>query len=1097
MFRRVGRLSSSLTLKVLLAGLTAFVMPHRMMAQTVTGTLQGTARDSSGGVLPGVTIAVRNTETGLERSLVTNEKGLYRVPFLPLGYYRVTASLPNFGTVVRERVEVTLNSTTVADFTLNPRVTEEVRVSAEQLRINTTNGEIKGSFTAEQIQAMPSANQGSFLALAESFPGFQENPTSGQNNPTASSGSSINFNGTGTRGATFQINGVSNNDSSENQNRQGVALSTIKEFQIITNNYSAEFGGGYGAVVLVQTKSGTNGLRGDLYAFRQQSGWNEKAFFSRNQPKPANHRNEYGATAGFPVFRDQLFGFLAFDQTERAGNQAYTRDVILQSDKELPRLTRGNDTPENRAFIESVLARFGNLTPNDPTRTPRTFAGQIGINQPDKDYSGRIDWGRGSTDTVSLRGQYTRQIRESDDVIIGEQALQNNKQENFGLTWTHVFSPSTTGEFRYGLGLRSTHVDIAAGNDTPIIRFSGTTFASIIGNAGGFPISRKQTDHQFVYNLSRLVGSSHFIKAGTDIRLGRLDDLAQNNGRGSYSFTPNCGGQIYPSSFAAFFDGCVTSYVRAYAPFFLENRLNEYNLYVEDSWQPQSNFTLNLGVRYEYVAAPKEVGNRIDYEFKDDKNNVEPRVSFAYQPTWHGGFLGWLTGGPGNASLRGGYGIYHGRIFQSVFSQTGASIRTNPPNAVSLTFLNSLNIADPTEGFVFVPGPQPTRHAETHAAPNLQMPYVHQWNASFERKIPFDATLRISYTGTHGVGLLQYTLDNLPITPAQGGIVVVDHPNNAPRTGFPDLRGKRIDRVAADFRCAGTGLPGIPTNAQCPVPVPIADNEISLRVPRTNERRPDPRFTTNLLINNGSTSDYNALQVEVGKRLTRDLQFLMSYTLSKAIDTGSEATFVGAGDTNITGPDPDFKRGLSRFDTRHRFTFNGYYRLPFFQDRKDLLGQLLGGWQIAGVVKIASGTPFTVIDTRTGDINWDGYNENRPVLADHSVNGHTVDDPDTSQQKLPRSAFRSGTPDDSTTDLVGRNTFFLDGVRNVDIALSKTFSLPWTHLLSVRLEVFNVFDRVQFGFPVNDLASENFGRILTTSNGYGPRTLQAGVRYSF
>ena len=110
--------------------------------------------------------------------------------------------------------------------------------------INTTNAEIKGSLNTQEILDKPTFNQGNFLTLAETFTGFQENPTSGQNNPTASSGSSINFNGTGTRGATFQINGVNNDDSSENQNRQGASLSTIKEFQVITNNFTAEFGRG-------------------------------------------------------------------------------------------------------------------------------------------------------------------------------------------------------------------------------------------------------------------------------------------------------------------------------------------------------------------------------------------------------------------------------------------------------------------------------------------------------------------------------------------------------------------------------------------------------------------------------------------------------------------------------------------------------------------------------------------------------------------------------------------------------------------------------------------------------------------------------------
>ena len=177
---------------------------------------------------------------------------------------------------------------------------ETVTVVGAAPPINTTNAEIKGSLNAQQIIDKPTLNPGSFLSLAEIFPGFQDNPTSGQNNPTLSSGSSINFNGTGTRGATFQINGVNNDDSSENQNRQGAALSTIKEFQVISNNYTAEFGRGYGAVVLVQTKSGTNSWRGDVYEFVQDSD-DLTALRKFALTKPDNQRHQFGGTVGFPI----------------------------------------------------------------------------------------------------------------------------------------------------------------------------------------------------------------------------------------------------------------------------------------------------------------------------------------------------------------------------------------------------------------------------------------------------------------------------------------------------------------------------------------------------------------------------------------------------------------------------------------------------------------------------------------------------------------------------------------------------------------------------------------------------------------------------
>src|SRR6266542_1192474 len=257
-------------MKLLCALLLAFV-PVAAGAQTVTGTIQGTVVDTSDAVLPGATVTITHVETETSRTLVANESGFFSAPYLPIGSYRLVATLPGFGTVTREGITLGLNETRVVNFKLDPRVSAEVTVRGDTPKINLTSGEIKGSLSAEQIMDKPVLNAGSFLSLAETFTGFQDNPTSGQNNPTASSGSSINFNNTGTRGATFQINGVNNDDSSENQNRQGAALSTIKEFQVLTNTYSAEFGRGFGAVVLVQTKTGTNRWHGDDYEFMQDS----------------------------------------------------------------------------------------------------------------------------------------------------------------------------------------------------------------------------------------------------------------------------------------------------------------------------------------------------------------------------------------------------------------------------------------------------------------------------------------------------------------------------------------------------------------------------------------------------------------------------------------------------------------------------------------------------------------------------------------------------------------------------------------------------------------------------------------------------------
>ena len=1055
-----------------------------LLAQTVTGTMQGNVTDRSGGSLPGVTVTIRNAETGLERVVVTNETGFYNAPFLPVGRYNVVAELAGFGQIGRQGVRVDLNQTTIQDFLLDASISETLTVVADAPRINVSDGEIKQTMRESEIMTIPQGNQTSFLGLAATFGGYMENPTpASADNPTLSVGSSANFNGAGTRGTTFQINGVNNDDSSENQHRQGVALATIKSFQVLSNSYSAEFGRGYGAVVLVQTKSGTNALAGEIYGYAQDSEWNEKNILERALPKPNNYRRQYGATAGFPIVRDRLFAFLNYDEVDRQGDAIATRAIWLPSDLALPRLTLGNDTPANRAWQDSILARFpSGLTPNATQLHSRAYQYPQAFNQPDQDYSGRLDFNATSNNTITGRYQKSHQIREGGELIIGEATLQDNNQSNFGLTYTNILSTNVVQEFRYGYGDRSTNVDIAAGNDTPIVRFGGITNGTILGNAGAYPINRDQTDQQLVYNISSSAFARHTLRGGLDLRRSELNDRASNNNRGFWNFTAACGGVTYPTGFHAFMAGCVATYQKSFGPDYLENEIDENNFYVQDDWRPWDNLTLNLGVRYEMAGAPTEKADRIDYFFEDN-TYVDPRLGFAYTPNWDGNrFLRAITGGNGKFSIRGGYGHYHGRVFQSIFSQGGANVRYNPPNATALSITAGTNISDPTNGFVFIPGqPLTTRVALTLIDEDLEMPETRQWNLTFERQVLSSAKVRASYIGTLGKGLLQYRFDNLPVRPG------------APGSGATWV-------IAADAACAGTGLAGAPRNAACPNDVPLAANEVSLRFPKTNERRPDARYTTNLIVDNIAESSYHAGQFEFETGLVRGFQGRVTYTYSKAVDSGSEATASGTGDINIFPPEyDDYKRGLSRFDTRHRVTMTGSYLLPFFRDTNDWRESVLGGWQVSTVIRASSGTPFTIIDGGAVDIDFDGVANQRPVVVDPQYSGGWhVNNPNTSTTEMPRNAFRRATTTDKISDLAGRNTYFTDGVENVDFGLYKTFKVPFNNdSVVVRLDVFNVFDHVTWGIPTNDINSANFGRILSTSAGYTPRSYQLGLRYIY
>ena len=1070
-----------------------------LSAQTVTGTIQGTVTDRSGAALPGVTITIKNVETGLERVAVTTRNGFFNAPFLQIGRYNVAAELSGFGVQRHQNVRVDLNNTAVQDFVLDPAMQETVTVSADAPRIDTSDGEVKQNMRAAEIETFPVPDQSNMLRLASVFSGYQENPTSGQDNPALSSGSSVNFNGAGTRGATFQINGVNNDDSSENQNRQNVPVATIQSFQILTNSFSSEFGRGYGAVVLVQTKQGTNSIDGEVYGYGQDNKYVARDATQASLDHGKHYRRQFGATTGFPILRDRLFAFVNTDQVQNKGEVLITRGVFLPSDLDpAKRLTLGNDTPANRAWQDAIIARFPTGAPNAPNVASRAYQGFQNSNLPARDSSARLDFNATLNNTFTARYQKSHQENHPGELIIGEEAGQVNQQSNFGLTWTNILSSNTVQEGRFGIGLRDVAWTITDGNTTPVVRMSTglpITF-TILGNAGAFPIIRNQRDNQFVYNISTARWARHTLKVGTDLRRSDLNDRAENFNRGFWSFNATCQGTNYDLAITAFWAGCVNSFTKSFGPAYLQHRLTEENVYAQDDWRPIDNLVLNLGARYENVSAPKERNNLVDYGY-GASHYIDPRLGFAYTPDWDGNrVLRAITGGNGKFSIRGGFGIFHGRVFQSVFSQGGASIRYNPPNAATIA-QSSTNLSDPLNGFVFVPGQVTARVAATFADPNLKMPESRQWNLTFERQTFWNSRFRASYIGTLGKGLLQYRWSNVPVAPAP--------PGTAGATWV----------VAQDWRCAGTNGPAgstVPITAACPTVVPIAANEVSLRVPRTNERRPDARFSDVRIVDNFAMSWYHAGQLEWETGEVHGFAGRMTYTFGKALDTGAETTDQGRGDIGAFPQRPGtltYAKGFSRFDVRHRFTMSGSYALPWLKNRNDILGSALGGWTISTVVRLATGTPFTIVDNGAPDVLFLGSATQpfRPICIDQNYCSGTVASP-SDRSNLPSSAFRHAQYGDTLDDFIGRNTYRADGQKNVDVGIYKGFKLPGSMNFVVRLDVFNVFNDVTWWYPNNDFnAPSTFGLVNSTlygnTNGGGPnasgvpRTLQLGARLIF
>ncbi|HKU24878.1 MAG TPA: TonB-dependent receptor [Candidatus Sulfotelmatobacter sp.] len=1209
-------------------------------AQTVTGTLSGHITDPSGALTPKVSVKVVNESTGAVREGVTNDDGYFQINFVPIGSYDLAISQAGFRTIEKKGVVVELNKTTVSDFRLEvATVSTSVEVQGGELPlIDTTTGEVKTTLNERQVEATPLPGR-NFISLVEQVPGFQPAAfDNSSNNPTNSTGSYAAFNGQGTRSSTFQIDGVNNDDSSENQNRQNVNISTIKEFQVLTNAYSAEFGRAGGAVVLVQTKSGTNHFHGDAYDFIQNDIFNANDYFLNQSgaKRPPVRRNQYGGTIGGPIWKNKLFFFGSGERVSNVGKGSISRFTWLPSDG--PRACNVGETPapggpycvdpathpniqRDLAFIKSVMNLWNTpelkgKTPNDPAACAQLIASGrpdrcvlvtgLGFTFPMSDYTGRMDWNTSNNTTMLVRYQYSRQQNVSPRIIMGDNfGTNNNRQYNLGYTLTHVFSPRQTGEFRYGFGNRNTNQEVTDGKTTqiPTIRFATTLVnpaassdtipfgGTIIGTSTNVPINRDQRDHQFVYNHT-IVLDKHTLRAGIDQRLQALDDVASGTQRGFWTFgSINTATQVANGTgftgWEDFLDGILTGYNQGYGSALAQNRFKETNLYFEDQYRLKPNLTLNLGTRWEGVGAPHEVKDRFSYGYGGDFNNVEPRIGFAWTPASRSGDL----------VIRGGYGIYHDRVFQSIFSQSGLNFRFQPPNgflvgapanpcavnpggsvsapAGPVTVSGGqFEVSDPTCGFTFTPGAASRSVAAQGNGvriaggqlqtsllipdPNFHLPYVSQFNLTVEQKLPGQVAFSMTYAGNRGIGLPFFSGINDARFPVTSPLVSVD-------VGGGNFQPVVFDRVCKDFsdpicvtlNSSGAVVPGSSGvlksfSALNSATASLAQKGIvivngvphgyislgSTASERVAERRPDPTNGRNVLLSNFARTYYNALQLKVTKTSSRGLTLSGWWTWSKTMDTGSEATFTG---TDVNAPvgavNPQRSlRALSSFDQPQRLVVSAVYELPWMKSQQGVLGELAGGWTISGVGTFASGLPFTVLAGY--DENFDGVGGDRPLILNPGLLYTSIDQGrpqnpcptslvggrclDTgSERQLPASAFLPSQANLSAGDQypvapgqdfpagsASRNAFREQGQKNVDAAVAKSFRIREGMGLQLRMEFYNVFNRVTFGIPARTIAGTTtpLGQISSTVNlqnyvnsarNTGARMGQLALRFTF
>jgi outer membrane receptor protein involved in Fe transport len=1028
-----------------LSGLAA----SAVYAQTIGASLQGTVTDPTGAVLPGATVVIKNSGTGVTIDALTDERGRYSEPLLQSGEYEIQVSLPSFQTVTRRGIRLTVGQSAVIDFKLDlGQSTSEVAVFADASPINLTSATLSGLVNDKEIRDLP-LNGRSFQQLALLQPGVTAALAAG-NDVVGGRTPKISINGARPEQNNFLLDGTDINNvyNKTPGSVAGVLLGVegVLEFQVLTNAYSAEFGRSAGGVINAVTRSGNNSLHGSAFEFLRNSALDAKNFFDPlTKPIPAFKRNQFGATIGGPIRRDKTFFFGAYEGLiERLGITGVTS---VPDENARQGILPGGRTVTLHPAIPAYLDTFFPL-PNGRNLGGGAAEYLFSKTQPTNEHfaQGRVDHHFGSNESVFVRytfdnGNVNRTSPAKPPIVYTQ---ENSRNQYATIEHLHTFSPYVLNDLRFGIN-RSTQLadNVRTINIPPSLSWiPGEPF-------GYFTISGLVTEAAGDYRLPRLdrlnnisLSESLFVHRGRNtMKFGFQGQRIHFN----QNTTSQRGGIVTFTNLESFLTGVAQNVdfavpgqidpVRGYRQWL-------FAFFAQDDVRLKSNLTLNLGLRYEFVTVPTEVNGKISnlrsinetkitvgspWHNNPSLKNFAPRVGLAWDPF-----------GSGRTSVRAGFGLFFDEILPKYYFFSGS---LNPP----FTTRTSLRMP-PFPNVVANFDPSTVKPQLQTVNFELQTPYMIQYNLSVQRSLPGDVDLTIGYAGSRGVHLFRLGDANL-----------------APETIV---------------------------------------NGAKVYLPQLGRRNPNFEGVWQRVTD--SDSFYNSVQLSAVKRFTHGLRAQASYTFSRTIDDASginSQDFSNVIQYNLDWYDRTRDRGLSAFHAKHNLTFNWTYDLPFGKSLTGVAGALVKDWQLNNISTITSGHPFTVRMgyNHSGNLNTTSFSmHERPSVKAGASNNPILGGPD---RYWDVNAFELPPPNQRGN--LARNTLIGPNLRNFDVSLTKTFHLGEERLLQFRTEMFNVANHPNFAVPSGVVSFTNaasavnptWGRITSTVT--TSRQIQFGLKLTY
>ena len=868
---------------VLIGFLMVLLLPVAGFPQAGSGQIQGVCRDPEGAAVPGVTVTIRQAETGTERVMKSDETGRFAAPFMPVGTYSIQADYPGMVQLSRTGLVLTVGSTLEITLDMVPTALQQqvVTVVTDTPLVPTSQTEVSTTMNALDIQNLPVNGRRweNFVLLT---PGVTNDGTFGL----------VGFHGIVGVFNNTMVDGADNNQAffadERGRNRIPYAISqeTIREFQVNNSNFSAEFGRAAGGVVNAVTRSGTNDFHGSAFYFLRDRSFLALDPFARaqNQAKPPERRHQFGGSAGGPIVRDKVFFFSSYDQQ----NRNFPITVLPNGGENfyLGSTAPTDATQQAVSFLRSMIGVF-----------PRTANQNLGYL--------KMDWQlndahrlTSSINILDFRSPNGVQTASVVAIPVGSNGQDGVKTETSITSLTSVLTPSIVNEvrFQYSRDFEFQNPN-GPGPSVTINNGTGNSFQYGMPNFLPRPAYPNEKRFQFIDNFSFLRGL-HDFKVGLDINEIRdvFINIFQGGGVYAYNNLTNFALDYGRVDTGANTGKHYNTFTQAFDVTNPEGKANfstvDYNFYGQDSWRVTPTLTFNYGLRYEYqqIPQPKRINPLLPLTWRlhQDKNNFGPRLGFAWQ------FMP-------KTLFRIGYGLSFGRTEHSTLS----NFFLNNGVTQLVYLLNPATNAAGSPAFPAVFSNPPTGQQGTItinlAAPDFVNPEVHQASAELEHRLGSSLDISARYMmarGTH----LPYTRDT----------------NIAPATQFRTYN--VLDANGA------------------------VQNTIS--VPFYNARI-NPAFGQLLTYETGVSSWYHALILQATQRFNYGIQFSTSFTWSHATDDGQSSFTFLPGNTVLDPYNIRADHGNGVLDQRKRLVFNGLWQPSIkssgFAQRALLAGWKLSG----------------------------------------------------------------------------------------------------------------------------------------------------------